>query len=256
MDKTQNNSKDNSSLDLLHIIKMLWKRAWVICIAVLLVGILGFSLAAFVIPESYSSSVMLYVNNGDFSLGVLNISSSQIAGARSLVETYIVMLQNRASWIQILDEANNTKYTPEQLRDMITAESVNGTEVMRVTVTTGDPREAAELANAIAVVLPRRIGEIVEGSSMAVVDSAAINEKKVAPSITGFTIVGMFVGAVVSILALIIIDMSDGTVRDEEYILRNYEYPILAKIPDLETSDSKSYGYYYQSGSRSKRTEK
>jgi capsular polysaccharide biosynthesis protein len=82
---------------------------------------------------------------------------------------------------------------------------------------------------------------------MAVVDSGAVNLKKVSPSITGYTIVGMLVGAVVSILTLIVIDMRDDTIRGEEYILQNYDYPILAKIPDLTNVDSKSYGYYYKS---------
>ncbi len=246
MDKTQNN-RDHYSVDLLHIIKSLWKRAWLIAISIVLVGIIGFSVAAFGITPKYSSSVMLYVNNGNFSVGeIFSVSSSEILGARSLVETYIVILENRTTLNKVIDKAG-VSYTFDELEDMIVAESVNGTEVMRVTVTSTDPYEAANIANAIGVVLPMRISEIIEGSSMEVVDSGAVSLKKVEPSITGFTVVGMLVGAVLSVLVLIVIDMLDDTIRSEEYILQNYDFPILAKIPDLENSDSKSYGYYYQS---------
>jgi hypothetical protein len=45
--------------------------------------------------------------------------------------------------------------------------------------------------------------------------------------------------------------MLDNTVHDEEYILSTYNYPILAKIPDLASSGSdKKYGYYYSSNTR------
>lgn len=245
MDKKQN-ERDYASVDLLHIIKSLWKKAWVIAIAMILVGVIGFSIAAFAITPTYSSSVMLYVNNGMSVGDIFQLTSSQITGARSLVDTYIVMLQNRTTLNKVIEKAD-VDYDFEDLEDMIKAESVNGTEIIRITVTSTDPYEAAEIANAIAIVLPARISEIIKGSSMEVVDSAAVNLKKVAPSVTGYTVVGMLIGAIISVLVLIVIDMRDDTIRSEEYILQNYDYPILAKIPDLANTDSKSYGYYYQS---------
>ena len=246
MEKTQNN-RDFYSVDLVQIIKSLWKKAWIIAIATVLSGILGFCVAAFGITPKYSSSVMLYVNNGSFSVGeILNVTNSELLGARSLVDTYIVMLDNRTTYNKVIEKAG-VDYTFDELEDMVVAESVNGTEVMRITVTSTDPYEAADIANAIAVVLPMRISEIIAGSSMEVVDSGAVNLKKVAPSITGFTVVGMLVGAIICVLVLVVIDMRDDTIRGEEYILQNYDYPILAKIPDLGNTDSKSYGYYYQS---------
>ncbi len=246
MDNKQNN-RDYYSVDLLQIIKSLWKKAWIIAVATVLSGILGFCIAAFGITPKYSSSVMLYVNNGSFSVGeILNVTNSELLGARSLVDTYIVMLDNRTTYNKVIEKAG-VDYTFDELEDMVVAESVNGTEVMRITVTSTDPYEAADIANAIAVVLPTRISEIIAGSSMEVVDSGAVNLKKVAPSITGFTVVGMLVGAIICVLVLVVIDMRDDTIRGEEYILQNYDYPILAKIPDLVNTDSKSYGYYYQS---------
>lgn len=246
MDKIQSN-RDYYSVDLVQIIKSLWKKAWIIAVATVLSGILGFCIAAFGITPKYSSSVMLYVNNGSFSVGeILNVTNSELLGARSLVDTYIVMLDNRTTYNKVIEKAG-VDYTFDELEDMVVAESVNGTEVMRITVTSTDPYEAADIANAIAVVLPTRISEIIAGSSMEVVDSGAVNLKKVAPSITGFTVVGMLVGAIICVLVLVVIDMRDDTIRGEEYILQNYDYPILAKIPDLVNTDSKSYGYYYQS---------
>ena len=46
-----------------------------------------------------------------------------------------------------------------------------------------------------------------------------------------------------------IIAMMDDRIHDEDYIIETYEYPILAKIPDLVNTDGKKYSYYYESKS-------
>ena len=239
------NNKEYYTIDLLHIVKSLWKRAWIIALAGLLAAALGFSLSAFIIAPTYSSSIMLYVNNSSFSLGntSFSISSSEITAAQSLVKTYSEILMNRTTLERVIDKAG-VPYTYKELYKMISAAPSNETEIMKVTVVCEDPYEAAKIANCIAEVLPVRISEIIDGASMEVVDSAIPNPDKIAPSRTNYTIIGFALGIVISVMALAIIAMMDDTVHDEEYVLQNYEYPILAKIPDLMNSGGKRYGYY------------
>ena len=127
---------------------------------------------------------------------------------------------------------------------MIEAAPVNETEIMEITVTSTDPYEAEKIANGIARILPQRVSEIVEGSSMEVVDSAVAINEKVAPSITKFTAVGFILGAFLSIVLLVVLALFDNTIHDEEYIINNYSYPVLAKIPDLLDTGGKKYSYY------------
>lgn len=252
MEKSQNQSNQNNqsskevfSIDLLHIVKSLWHRAWVIVIAGVLAAAIGFSFASFVLPPQYSSSIMLYVNNSSVSVGGLSISPSEISAAQSLVKTYIVLLQNRTTLERVIKKAE-VSYTYEDLSEMIEASAVNDTEVMQITVITDDPYRSAKIANAIAEVLPARIDEIIEGSTMEVVDSATINRQKVSPSIMKYTVLGMLGGVLLSALILSVFAIMDDTIHDEDFILQNYEYPILAKVPNLMSSGSKPYGYYYQ----------
>lgn len=247
MEKQDKNFKDYYTIDLLHIVKTLWQRAWVIAVAGLAAALLAFITSAFLITPTYSSSIMLYVNNSSFSLGntSFSISSSEISAAQSLVKTYGELLNNRTTLERII-EKTGVDYTYEELSKMIISEPSNDTEIMRVTVTTDDPYEAAKIANCIAEVLPVRISEIIDGASMEVIDSAIPNLEKVAPSITQYTAVGLLLGVLVSVIVLIISAMLDGTIHDEEYVLRTYDYPILAKVPDLFGTDGRKYGYYYQ----------
>lgn len=246
MDRTDKNTKDYYVVDLAHIVRSVWQRIWVVAIVSILVATLGFSIAAFKIAPTYSSSIMLYVNNSSFIGDIgFSISSSELTAAQSLAKTYTVLLKNRTTLERIIDETG-VNYTWEDLYDMIDSGSVNETEVLKVTVTCENPNEAEKIANGIALVLPERVAEIVDGATMEVVDSAIADPEKVGPSISMFTVVGFIVGAILSIVVLIIMALMDNTVHDEEYVIKTYGYPILARVPNLLNSGTKKYGYYYK----------
>ena len=243
-------NKEYYTIDLVHVFSTLLKKVWVIILCGIIGAIIGFSYSTFAIAPNYSSSIMLYVNNSSLSVGgaSFSISSSEITAAQSLVKTYSEMLTNRTT-LEAVIEKSGVNFTWSELNSMIETEAVNGTEILRVKVTCEDPYEAAKIANCLAEVLPKRISEIIEGSSMEVVDSAVVNLSKVSPSITKYTAMGGMFGAVLALVVVIIMALADDTIHDEDYILQNYKYPILARVPDLHAADSKGYAYYKRSNS-------
>lgn len=246
----KNTNAEYYTVDVMHIVKSLWRRAWVIVLCGVLAAIIGFAVSAFAIAPTYSSYVKLYVNNSSFSLGSTNfsISSSELSAAQSLVRTYGEILGSRSTLERVIDKSG-VDYTWKELYDMIDYSPSNNTEIMQVTVTCEDPYEASRIANTIAEVLPVRISEIIDGASMEVVDSAVPDLEKIAPSITQYTAVGLVLGMLVAVLILIVAALMDDTIHDEEYVLRTYDYPILGKVPNLLNTGGKSYGYYSR-GSR------
>lgn len=245
MDTTQTKrNRDYYTIDIIHIMKKLWKHIWLIIVSAIVGAAIGFSCANFLIAPTYSSSVLLYVNNTSPSPGSADftISSSQISAAQSLVKTYTVILNSRTTYERVIQKSG-VSYTPIDLAKMVQAGSADGTEIMEVTVTSDDPYEAALIANCIAEVLPHRISEIIEGASMEVVDTAEPNLKKIAPSITKYTLIGFVLGALIVSAVLAVAALIDDTIHDEEHILQNYDFPVLAKIPDLSVDESGCYGY-------------
>ncbi len=238
-------NREYYTIDVLHIAKTLLRRLWLIALCGLLAAAIGFSIAAFGIAPTYSSSVKLYVNNSSLSIGEFSISASELTAAQGLVRTYGEILDSRSTLEMVIEKAE-VDYTWKELSGMIKYAPANDTEIMRVTVTCEDPYEASKIANTISEVLRDRIGEIIDGATMEVVDYAVADTEKVAPSITKYTGVGLVLGALLSAVMVTISAMMDDTIHDEEYILRTYDYPILGKVPDLLNSANKSYGYYYR----------
>ena len=248
MEKNTKTKKDYYVIDLLHIVKTLWNKIWLLILSTIVVAGVGFSLAKFVVTPKYSSDVMLYVNNSSTEQNGSTISSSQITAAQSLVKTYRVILKSRTTLEMVIQETG-VDYTYDKLYKMVEAEAVDETEILRVTVTSEDAAEAALIANKIAEILPKRISEVIIGSSMKVVAYGVENNEKVSPNTLAYTLVGGVMGFLVMATVVSVMAIVDDTIHDEEYIQKSYDYPILAKIPDLLADESssgyKSYRKYY-----------
>ena len=253
-----NNDTENIQIDLTKVLNGLLHRAWIIILCMLLCGALLFSCSAYVITPMYESSVLMYVNNSSFSVGAtsFSISSSEISAAKSLVDTYLVILKTRMTLDDVID-LGQLEYSFEDLCKMITAEPVNDTEVFSITVKTADPYEAERIANTIAIVLPEKINDVVEGSSVRIVDYAVVASKKVSPSIPKYTIIGMMLGAMVSCLAIAIVEITDNQIRSEDYLLETYpEIPLLSVVPDMLAEKRHDNHYYYNQYDKSAPEEK
>ena len=249
-------------IDWRHLLLTLLKKSWLILVSGVICAVLAITYTVFFVTPKYSSSVMLYVNNKSVSVGDIDfsISASDLSASQSLIDTYIVILKNRTTMEEVAAEAG-IDYHYGKLMGMISTSKVEGTEVFRVTVTSEDPHEAAHIANCIAKVLPDRIADIIDGSSMKIVDSAIVNPTKVSPNVTtdalkAFVIGCFIMAAFVSLFAII-----DDTIRSEDFISQNYDLPILAVIPDFESKGHSGYyksykRYGYESSSAAERKDK
>lgn len=133
---------------------------------------------------------------------------------------------------------------------MIEAGAVNSTEVFSISVTSASPEEAEKIANTIAELLPNRIADIVEGSSVRIVDYAVVPSKKTSPSLSKNTMLGAMLGFVLSCGVFTVLYLLDDVVHNEDYVRVTFDLPLLAVVPDLTEKNSKSNYYYYRDGSK------
>ena len=245
---------DIISIDLIELLKAIMRKAWIIVLCSVVCACSGFCIARFFKTPMYTSSIMLYVNNGSINVGntSFSISSSEISAAQSLVKTYAIILNNRTTLEKVIKKSG-TDLTYKELSGMIESKSVNDTEVLKISVTSEDPKLSANLVNSISEVLPQRISEVIHGSSMEVFDSGIIDYHKVSPSFTEYTITGFLIGFLLAIIGICVSFFLDSTIHDEEYLVKNYDYPLLVSIPDLMGNSAKKYRYYYYSSYYGKR---
>lgn len=244
----KNFNNDEIEINLSRLLGALLKRAWLIGIVAVLCAVLTLVGTVLFVAPKYDSSTMFYVNNSSLSLEDMDfsISTGDISASKSLVKTYIVILNSRETLNDVIDYAGVNR-TYSEVKRMIQAEAVDSTEVFQVTVTSDDPVEAEQIADAIAYILPKRISKIIQGTTAVVVDSAILPKGSSAPNYTQNTLVGFLVGFVGIVAVLAILELMDNTIRQEDDITQISSHPILAAVPDI-TAPSKSSAYGRKTG--------
>lgn len=242
-EKIMNNSQE-LEIDLQRLLNALLSKSLLIGIVAVVCAVVTFLGTFFFVTPLYQSAAMFYVNNNSLSLGEasLSISSADISASRGLVKSYIVILNTRETINDVIDYADVDR-TYGQVKSMISAESVNSTEIFKVVVTSPDPQEAKKIADAVAYILPKRISSIIEGTSAKVVDSAVVPATPSSPSYSRNIVIGFCMGLFLAAAWVILWALMDITIRSEEDITQNSKSPILAAVPDMEVR-SKGGSYY------------
>ncbi len=232
-------------IDLMQFLKAIMRKFWAVILAAAIFGGCTLVYTALFVTPLYKSRTLLYVNNNSVSVGdaKLSISSGDLSAAQGLVDTYTIILGTRTTLDEVIETAG-LSYTYEELKEMITAASVNGTQIFYVEVTSPDPVEAEKIANTIGRILPSKIASIVEGSSTRIVDYAVVPARKASPNIIRNTVLGALVGVILACGIVIVRELMDDKIHNPDYLMETYDLPVLAVIPDLSLDGSKNkYGY-------------
>ena len=225
-------------IDLLGLLRALLKRWWLILIAVIVGGAAMFVYTRFFVTPLYQSSVSFYVNNGQREEN--RISNADITASQSLVDTYIVILKYGTTLDEVIYDAG-LSCSPSALENKISCAAINDTEVFQVTVTDPSPETAARIARSISRILPVKVAEVIEGSTVRVVREPSVPTRPSSPNVRRNVLLGAAIGFVLSACFVVLRYLLDDRIRDAARVLKDsYSYPVLAVIPDLK-SDSKGY---------------
>ncbi len=249
----KSDNEEYLEIDLLQLARAIWRHILIVVLAMILGGGAGFAMARYMIPAKYQASALLYVNNSSLSVGSTSISLSDLSASQTLVDTYIAILKTRLTLNDVIEQAG-VNYTFAEMKNMIGAKSVNGTEIFEVTVTSKDPYEAERIANTIVKVLPDKIAQIMDGSSVRTVDLAVVPQSKSSPSLRNYAMIGALFGLLLSCGIVVLRELLNEQIRGEEELLQTYNLPVLAAIPDmLAVQAGKTYGSYYAKAAERKK---
>lgn len=186
---------DYIEIDLVRLLSALWRHFWIILLSMVIFGAAGFGYANYLITPAVSVGCADVCQQCGYFCGkhLLKFSQGDLLAAQGLVDTYIVILNSRPMLDDVIDELE-LPYSYEQQKGMIDAEAVNGTEVFQITVTDADRKEAKEIANKIAELLPEHISQVVDGSSVRVVQYAVLAGGPCSPSVMKYLCLGIALG--------------------------------------------------------------
>lgn len=225
-------------ISLQEIALILWRKAWLIGICLVIGAVAGFGVSRFLITPTYSSRVSMYVNNNkDRTEGGLNIND--INASQKLVTTYIEILKSDIVLNEIISQLG-LDYSAGELKKMISASSLNNTEILEVKVTSHSAEEAAAIANKIAEVAPPQIIRVVQAGDVQLIDEAKANPNPVAPNTKRNIVIGGALGMIVAVGVVLLLALLDNRVKSGEDLTKKYNLPVLGTIPDILDSIDQS----------------
>ncbi len=236
-------------IDLIELGRTIWKNALKIIIAALVCGIITLAVTVFVIKPTYRVSFSAYVNNRTTSESVSTINSSDVSASQVIAKTYSSIITSRdiINAAIIKSGVDESIYQYEYVKGCISTSVDDGTQLINVYVTLENAEDAYALAEAISEVAPEYASEIVEGTSMKIVDSPVLPTHHFSPNIKKNTAVGAAGGFMLMLLYIVVSFLMDQTVKNEEDVERKFGIPVIGIIPDFETAGHNgysNYGYY------------
>ena len=227
-----NTKGQNDEIDLLDMFRLVWSKKAVIALIVIVSGLVGFLYSKIFIAPSYEASINMIVNSRNDSTSG-NISNDNIASSQNMAKTCAVIIKVNILY-QVIDELN-LDISYEKLKEMVTVESVNSTQVMNIVVNDTDPERAKQIVEKIGDIAPEILVDAIEGGSCKIVSDVYSTGKPVSPNSTKNGLIVALIALVICIAVIIVRDLLDNTFKSELDIQNITSLPVLGVLPSVES---------------------
>lgn len=229
MNETQPYIEDDE-IDLLELFALFWNHALMIAGISIAAGIICLVVCKFFVTPQYSASIDLIVNTRqDVNATVTN---DNINSAKSLASTYAVVIKSNIVLDEVI-ETLNLGMTYTQLYDTISVESVDSTQIMKITAVNENPGLAGQIVQTIANLAPDMLVETVEAGSCKIVSKVEIDPKPVSPHTTRNVAIAMMAALFVSYGVVLVLHLLHNYIENDEDVQKQLGLPILGLIPEI-----------------------
>ena len=224
-------SSSDSQLSIIDIINMMLTFWWLIAVLAIVIGGGAYVISKATSVPQYTSSGTLYIDTQKESK-TDDVNTSGLQAAKTLLPTYIKVLESTPFLESISDDVNN-KYSAASIAKMISYTGVEDTNLIVIRVRTSDSHDAYLITKSILRNAPSRIAQVFEGGSVKVIEYPKEATSPESDSAFKKGIVGFIAGAAIAMLIIFLINLFDTRVKSSEELTSKYGLPILGEIPNL-----------------------
>ena len=161
------------------------------------------------------------------------ITNDQLTSATKLVDTYAVILTSDTVLDKTISNLNlNMSYN--DLVERVRIESVNSTQVMKITVKDTDPERARAIAADIVEQAPEIIIQTVKAGSVEIISKAKAETVPVSPSKAKNTVLAGMLGLVISVGIVILRYLLNNKFMTDDDITNKLGLTVLGVIPQID----------------------
>lgn len=219
-------------IDVFQLLKILWKRKVLIALVAIITGVVAFAYSSFIVKPEYTSTTRIYVvnrNQGDKP----GLTNQDLQAGSYLVKDYREIILSQDVLEKVATDLKldlPSKGLASKIKVTVPAD----TRIVSISVTDRAPEEASRIANSLREVAAQKIISVTRVSDVTTLEEARPATSPSSPNIRRNTMIGFLAGAVVMIVAVLLIELLDTRVKRPEDVEDVMQIALLGVVPNLD----------------------
>ena len=216
MENQVTNNNDEIEIDLGEVFHLVISKLGVIILSGILLGVLSIiGTMLFITPKYESTTKIMVLNKQDNN----TLTSADMQTSTQLTKDYAELIQSRTVLEGVIAQLN-LDMTYKEMLQKVSVETSSDSRIVSISVTDEDPYTASEIANAVRDMAAEHIQSVMDIEAVNVVDTANIPNEKASPSLAKNGVIGGLLGVIIAMAAVIIIYLTNDTIKVEEDVER------------------------------------
>ncbi|HHY6892535.1 TPA: capsular polysaccharide biosynthesis protein [Streptococcus pneumoniae] len=219
-------------IDVFQLFKTLWQRKLMILLVALVTSAGAFAYSTFIVKPEYTSTTRIYVvnrNQGDKS----GLTNQDLQAGTYLVKDYREIILSQDALEKV---ATNLKLDmpAKTLASKVQVAVPADTRIVSISVKNKQPEEASRIANSLREVAAEKIVAVTRVSDVTTLEEARPATTPSSPNVRRNSLFGFLGGAVVTVIAVLLIELLDTRVKRPEDVEDVLKIPLLGLVPDFD----------------------
>ena len=224
--------QEKFEIDVFQLVKVLWKRKFLIALVALVAGVTAFAYSSFVIKPQYASTTRIYVVNRN-QADKPGLTNQDLQAGSYLVKDYREIILSQDVLEKVVADQNLT-IDAKTLGRKVSVTVPADTRIVSITVRDGKPEEASRIANALRDVAAQKIISVTRVSDVTTLEEARPATFPSSPNIRRNTMMATIAGVGIVIVIVLLVELLDDRVKRPEDIEEVMHISLLGVIPNLE----------------------
>jgi len=224
--------QEKFEIDAFQLVKVLWKRKFLIALVALVAGVTAFAYSSFVIKSQYASTTRIYVVNRN-QADKPGLTNQDLQAGSYLVKDYREIILSQDVLEKVVADQNLT-IDAKTLGRKVSVTVPADTRIVSITVRDGKPEEASRIANALRDVAAQKIISVTRVSDVTTLEEARPATFPSSPNIRRNTMMATIAGVGIVIVIVLLVELLDDRVKRPEDIEEVMHLSLLGVIPNLE----------------------
>ena len=204
-----------NEIDILEVLKTLRKNIKIIFLMSLIFGFGFFAISKLINNSTYETTSMIMITKS----------------TDNSINTTYANLSKSNKFVSKISKELNLGMTYEELSSKLEVEPEPNTKLIKIKVKDTIPERAADIANQTAIELKNTIGKL-NKNKILISDKARVPKSPISSNVKKNTAIGIFLGFFISVIYVIVKDITDTRIKSADEIKEYYEIPLIGIVPD------------------------